>query len=112
MRFGNAWGAVSDFKRMLQLRERMGESEENLGDAMVHLGFGYLFCGRWLKGREYLERGVQAMSKNPNHPGITRAKRKLALAYKLTGRFRQARVVQEEAQHDAVRLGALDQVNR
>lgn len=112
LRFGNVWGAASDFKSMLRLRETAGESEESLGDAMVHLGFAYLFCGRWLEGRDYLERGVRAMSKTPDHPSVARAKRKLALAYKLTGKFADAKIVREEAQNDAVRLGALDQANR
>ncbi|MGA2542310.1 MAG: tetratricopeptide repeat protein [Verrucomicrobiota bacterium] len=112
MHLGNPWGAVSDFKRMLQMRERMGESEEKLGDAMVHLGYGYLFCGRWWKGRGYLERGIEALSKNPNDPGIARAQRKLAIAYRLTGRFPEARNTRAKAQQSANRLGALDQLDR
>jgi tetratricopeptide (TPR) repeat protein len=112
LRCGNPWGAVSDFKTMLRLRERAGADEELLGDAMVHLGYGYLFCGHWLKGRNYLERGVRAVSTNANHPSIARAKRKLALAYKLTGRFADSKSVYEDAQKDAIRLGALDQANR
>lgn len=112
LRLGNVPGAVSDFKAMLRLRESTGESEEQLGDAMTHLGFAYLFCGRWLTGRDYLERGVRALSKKPNHPGIARAKRKLSLAYKLTGRFPDSKKLWEEAQSDAIRLGALDQANR
>jgi hypothetical protein len=79
---------------------------------MVHLGFAYLFCGRWLKGRDYLESGVRAMSNNLNNPGISRAKRKLALAYRLTGKSALARDVLKEADAHARRLGALDQVNR
>jgi hypothetical protein len=112
MRLGNIPGAVLDFKRMLNLRERQGASEEQVGDAMVHLGFAYLFCGRWLKGRDYLESGVRAMSNNLNNPGISRAKRKLALAYRLTGKSALARDVLKEADAHARRLGALDQVNR
>lgn len=112
LRFGNVWGAVSDFKEMLRLREHRGESEESLADAKVHLGFAYLFCANLLKGRDYLEQGVKAMSKNPNNPGVARAKRKLALAYQLTGKFAQAKMLRQEAQADAIRLGAFDQANR
>lgn len=112
LRLCNVPGSVSDFKMMVRLRECAGESEESLGDAMVHLGFAYLFCGRWLKGRDYLERGVQAMSKNSGHPSVARAKRKLALAYKLNGMFADAKAMRKEAENDAVRLGALDQINR
>lgn len=112
LRYGNAWGAASDFQHMLRLRESTGESEEGVGDAMAHLGFAYLFCGRWLTGRDYLERAVRALSKNPDHPGLARAKRKLALACKLTGRFAESQKLREEAQNDAIRLGALDQANR
>lgn len=110
LRLGNVWGAVLDFKEMLRLRERAGAPPAQIGDAMVHLGFAYFFCGRWLKGRDYLERGVQAMSLNPNDPGVARAKRKLVLAYRLTGKSARARQIQLEAETDAVRLGALDQV--
>lgn len=97
---------------MLRLRERGGVPEEQVGDAMVHLGFGYLYCGRWLKGRDYLERGVRAMSASPNRPGFARAKRKLALAYRLTGKRVQAQQALEEAQMIALRLGAFDQLGR
>ena len=107
LRFGNGFSAVSDFKKMLSIQEREGANEEVLGDAMVHLGFGYLFCGRWFKGREFLERGVQAI--NPNHAGIARAKRKLAVAYKLTGKHPLYEKLKHEANADAIRLGALDQ---
>ena len=112
LRFGNPWGAASDFEKMLRLRERSDESEESIGDALVHLGFAELFCGRWRKGRDYLERGVVAVCKNPDHPSAARAKRKLALAYKLTGRFADAKILIQEAQVEAVRLGALDQADR
>jgi hypothetical protein len=109
---GNFWGAVSDFRKMLQIRERSGASDEEWGDAMVHLGFGYLYCGRLWKGREHLIRGVQALSVDPNHPRLARAKRKLALAYSLTGRFREGRLMRSEADAIALRLGALDQFGR
>ena len=112
LRLGNPWGAVSDFKKMLEIREQMGESEQKLGDAMVHLGYGYLFCGRWWKARDYLERGIEALSKNPNDPGIARAQRKLAIAYRLTGRFPEARNTRAQARQNAARLGALDQLDR
>lgn len=112
LRYGNAWSAVSDFKTMLRLREKAGESEDMIGDALVHLGYGYLFCGRWFTGRDYIEQGLQAISKNPDNPAIARAKRKLAVAYKLTGKFTDSKKIYAEAQKDAKRLGALDQTNR
>ncbi|MGH7972023.1 MAG: tetratricopeptide repeat protein, partial [Limisphaerales bacterium] len=108
LRLGNLWGAVLDFKEMLRLRETNGAAPEQIGDAMVHLGFAYLCCGRWLKGRDYLERGV--LSLRPDDPGIVRAKRKLVLAYKLTGRSAEAKHLLEQADADAIGLGALDQI--
>jgi tetratricopeptide (TPR) repeat protein len=110
LQFGNGYSAVKDFKKMLKILEQDDATEEELADAMVHLGFGYLFCGRWFKGRDYLERGVRAL--NPNHAGIARAKRKLAIAYKLTGKRADYKKYKQEADADAVRLGALDQINR
>jgi len=109
----NYFGAVSDFKQMLQIREQEGASEEQIADAMVHLGFGYLFCGRWWKGRDYLERGVHAlMIAKPDNAGLARAKRKLAFAYKLTGKFSDSEKMKLEANADAFRLGAFDQLYR
>ena len=110
LRFGNGYSAVNDFKKMLNIQEHDEATEEELADAMVHLGFGYLFCGRWFKGRDYLERGVRGM--NPNHAGIARAKRKLAIAYKLTGKRADYQKYNNEADVDAMRLGAFDQINR
>jgi len=110
LRFGNGPSAVHDFKKMLKMREREAASEEVVADAMVHLGFGYLFCGRWFTGRDYLKRGVDAM--NPNHAAIARAKRKLAIAYKLTGKRPEYEKFKHEADADAIRLGALDQISR
>ncbi len=112
LRLGCIPGAISDFRSMLRIRENAGESEEQLGDALAHLGLAYLCCGRWLTARDYLEHAVRALSKNPSDPGIARAKIKLARAYKLTGRFSDSKRIYEEAQNDAIRLGALDQVNR
>lgn len=110
LRFGNGFSAVHDFKKMLQIREREGSNKEALADAMVHLGFAYLFCCRRLTGLDYLKRGVDAM--NSNHAGIARAKRKLAIAYKLTGKRAEYEKFKQEADADAIRLGALDQINR
>jgi hypothetical protein len=95
---------------MLNIREQGKATEEELADAMVHLGFGYLYCGRWFKGREYLERGVRGL--NPNHAGIARAKRKLAIACKLTGKRADYQKYKQEADADAMRFGAFDQINR
>jgi hypothetical protein len=110
LRFGNGYSAVHDFKKMLKIHEQAKATEDELADAMVHLGFGYLFCGRWFTGRDYLKCGVDAM--NPNHAGIARAKRKLAIAYKLTGKRSEYEKFKKEADADAIRLGALDQINR
>jgi hypothetical protein len=110
LQFGNGFSAVSDFKRMLRMREKGDATKEELADAWMHLGFGYLFCGRCLKGRDYLKRGVDAM--DHDHAGIARAKRKLALAYRLTGKRPEYETLKKEADADAVRLGASDQINR
>ncbi len=49
---------------------------------------------------------------NNSHPGIARAKRKLATAYRLTGKLALANETKRRAEEDAVRLHALDQINR
>jgi hypothetical protein len=110
LRFGNGFSAVHDFKKMLKIRESERADKEALADAMVHLGFAYLFCCRRLTGLDYLKRGVDAM--NPNHAAIARAKRKLAIAYKLTSKRAEYETFKQEADADAMRLGALDQINR
>jgi tetratricopeptide (TPR) repeat protein len=112
IRMRNPWRAVSDFKQMLHLCESHAASTEKVGDAMVHLGFAYLYCGRLFKARDYLQRGVDALAANPESPNLARAKRKLAKACRMTGQFAKAQKLLWEANSLATRLGAWDQVNR
>jgi hypothetical protein len=46
---------------------------------------------------------------NPNQAGIARAKRKLAIAYRVTGKWSKYKKIKQEANADAIRLGAFDQ---
>jgi hypothetical protein len=102
------FNAVSDFKMMLQIQEKNNATKEQIADAMVHLGFAHLYWFQSATGLDYLKRGVQAM--NPNHASIVRAKHKLAIAYERTGKHSEYEKCKQEANADAVRLGAFDQI--
>lgn len=108
LRFRNPFSAASDFRRMLQIHEKNNATKEQIADAMVHLGFAYVFCYRRAAGIDYLKRGIQGL--NPNHAAIVRAKHKLAIAYERVGKHIEYERYKCEANADAFRLGALDQI--
>ncbi len=108
---GRYAAAVEDYKDVLRRRRDAGASEAQIGEALSELGFGYLFCMRLLRGRELLEEGVKLLSQESRRIGfLARAKRKLAIAYALTGHPLKARREIEEARMLASRHGALDQI--
>lgn len=112
LRFGYVFSAVTDFEEMLHLRETRQAPPNKIGDALMHVGLGHLSTFRFLKGRDFLKKSVELLARYPNDPNLPRARRKLALAYRLTGRLGLAREMQEQANQDAERLGALDQLDR
>lgn len=108
---GRYLAGVRDYEEVFRLRKLSNASEGKLGEALSELGFGYLFCLRPFKGRDLLRDGVKLLSHGDSRTGfLIRAKRKLAIAYALTGSLRMARQEREEAQHLAREHGIYDQI--
>lgn len=103
--------AVRDYEEVLRVRRLSGASEAQIGEALSELGFGYLFCLRWGRGKDLLLEGVSLLSQGSRRIGfLIRAKRKLAIAYALTGHPFKARRELREAQLLARENGVLDQI--
>lgn len=108
---GRFSAGIRDYEEVFRLRKLSGASEGRLGEALSELGFGYLFCLRLFKGRDLLKEGVMLLSQGDSRAGfLIRAKRKLAIAYALTGSLRMARQEREEARSLAEERGIYDQI--
>lgn len=81
-----------------------------MGVALSNLGHAYLFQGRLWSGRDLIEKGVSLLERNPRAGFLARAKRKLALAYLLTGRPIMAHQQIREAKEIAQEYCAFDQI--
>jgi len=107
---GHFFKAVCDYRTTLYLREKSGAPEAQIGEALSELGFGYLFLGRWIKAVNCLERGVEMLEQTTPSGFLVRAKRKLAIAYRVTGRLSKARELKADADKLAISIKALDQM--
>ena len=112
LRMGYWPGAVSDFKEMLRLRESAGAPPQKIADALMHLGHAYAFFPLLGKGRNLLKESVEIFEVYPNDPNLARARRKLATAYKLAGQFALAEETRQQAESDASKTAADDQLDR
>jgi hypothetical protein len=106
----NIPGAIKDFQELVRLRKVPGVSEEKRADALMHLGHAYSLFPFSARGRTLLSASADFYRQHPDHPNLPRVLRKLALAYKLSGRFRLARATLAEAHNEAQRLAAFDQL--
>ena len=110
-KMGSIWAAVKDYEEVLHRRQSMGASDSAIGEAFSELGYGYLFQLRFWRGRALLEEGVRILSASSMRPGfLVRAKRKLAVAYTLTGHPLQARDELIVARNLARKHGIFDQI--
>lgn len=107
---GELGHAVRDYEEVLHRREQAVAGPGSMGVAFSNLGYAYVLQGRLWKGRSFLEEGVKLLSENFRTGFLARAKRKLAVAYLLTGRPVQAYEEMAEAQRIAQEHGAFDQM--
>ena len=112
LRMGNFVGALTDFQKMVRLREASGAGEQKKADALMHLGHAYSFVPCLARGCDLLSASVKILEQFPNDPNLPRARRKLAFAYKLRGQRARAREQLELANREASRIAADDQMNR
>lgn len=110
LRMGWWPGAISDFSKMLRLREANDAPPQKIADALMHLGTAYALCPLLSKGTDLLHKSVDVLSANPHDPNLSRAKRKLAFAYGLRGDRTLAERYRREAEADAQRVAADDQI--
>lgn len=102
--------AVDDYRMTLILREKSNAPQPQVGEALSELGFGYLFLGRWFKAVNLMEQGVKLLEQAPPSGFLVRAKKKLSVAYRVTGRLSKARETMDEANKMAISLNILDQL--
>lgn len=102
--------AIEDYELVLRLREEAGADEGAIGEALSELGFAYVLSKRFIKGRDYLIQGVNLMRGRQRVGFIVRAKKKLALAYLLTGHPLKAYQERLEARALAKYASVFDQL--
>lgn len=103
--------AVENYKRSYDLRIKLGVTED-IGEAMCELGFGCIFTGHLFKGREFLEEGIHLIKNGEQTGFLIRAKHKLAMVYKITGKAGDARREKEEANQLATKKRMFDQLKK
>jgi tetratricopeptide (TPR) repeat protein len=108
LRLGHPWRACADYEEVVRLREAIADNPKELGEALSELGYGYLRAGKLLAGRHYLEKGVDLLAGGQGF--LVRAKKKLAIAYAVTGHPFRAKKELEEARTIAEGLGIFDQI--
>ena len=110
-RLGAFCAAVRDYEEVLRRRRSVGAPDSAVGEALSELGYGCLFNMRLWRGRALLEEGVRLLSNCEARPGfLIRAKRKLAVAYALTGHPLRARDELNEARYLARSHSVFDQI--
>jgi hypothetical protein len=111
LQLGRTTSAVSDYEEALRLTRLDGSDE---GISLSELGFAYLYQMRLFKGVDYLQAGVELLTRQKDaKPGFyVRAMRKLAFGYVLTGRPLMAWQVRKEAKAFAQTRGLFDQVRQ
>ena len=109
-RLGAFSAAVNDYEAVLEQR-RIGGTDSQVGEALSELGYGYLFKLRFWRGRSLLEEGVHILTDHASRQGfLIRAKRKLSIAYALTGHPLRARDELHEATQLAREQNVKDQI--
>lgn len=104
--------AVRDYEEVLRLREAAGEGAGRIGEALSELGYGYVWEGRLLKGRDCLEKGVELLAQSGRREFLVRAMEKLAAVYRVTGQAAKARETKRDAERIATELRMLRRMGR
>lgn len=107
----SVFAAVRSYERAREAFARI-RPESEMGDVLSELGFAYCFSGAFFKGRRLLEHGVKLLeAKGPSGFEI-RARRKLSIVYKLSGRFSAAATQKRKALEMAKKLKMFDQLSQ
>ena len=110
-KLGRVFDAAADLESSLQIRRRLGITDDELGGTFSELGFVYLYSFRLRKGRKLCEEGVSRLRAASARPeDLARALRKLSVAYAVTGSMVKARCAIDESRDLAVKANAHDQL--
>ena len=100
--------AVSDYEKVLNLRQAKDPKAADTGEAMSELGFAYLRQRHFRKGLDYCREGVELLRQGVRPGFLARGLRKLAVAYLCNGKLIKAYEAKREAEAVAMKHGAFD----
>lgn len=102
---------ITEYEKVLQLRQLSGADEAAIGEAMSELGFAYIRVFRLRRGLSYCEEGVKLLANRHASFGfLTRGLKKLGYAYLLNGKFLKAYDTFHKAKELATKYGIVDQL--
>lgn len=111
LQLGAMADAITEYEKVLHLRQISDASEATIGEAMSELGYGYLRVFRFRRGLSFSEEGVKLLRKGDVRAGfLARGLKKLGYAYLCNGRFLKAYDTFCEAKEVATKHGTLDQL--
>lgn len=110
---GRMSDCIVDYEEVLCIRNCERNAPLNqVGEAMSELGYAYLFRLSPRKGLRLCEEGVEKLREGVRAGFLSRALRKLSIAYAMNGRLIRAYEAWEEAKDVAIRSGTFDQMWR
>lgn len=108
LRQGNRAAAIADYERVVQLRRHRGDA--SYGEVLGELGWALVMNRHARKGVAMLELGLELLRKEEPSGSSVRCARKLAIGYALVLKPKDAIDTAAAAYHDAVSIGAYDQI--
>jgi hypothetical protein len=107
----SVFAAVRSYERARNAFARI-RPESEMGDVLSELGFAYCFSGSFVRGRRLLEHGVKLLDAKGPSGFLIRARRKLSIVYKLSGKFSAAADQKRRAIEMAKELKMFDQLSQ
>lgn len=102
--------AISEYHKVLQLRQSKDPRAADTGEAMSELGFAYLRQLHFKKGLDYCVEGVELLKQGTRPGFLARGLKKLAVAYLCNGKLIDAYNAKREAKAIAMERRAFDQL--
>jgi len=107
---GKMSDCIKDYEDVARIRRENNSADNQIGEALCELGFGYLRYFSPRKGLRYCQEGVDMLRYSGKAGFLARGLRKLAIAYLVNGRLGKAYKTRDEAISVAVKHGAYDQI--
>jgi len=107
---GKMSDCINDYKDVVRIRRGNNSPDNQIGEALCELGFGYLRYFSPRKGLRYCQEGVEMLRQGGRAGFLARGLRKLAVAYLVNGSLVKAYKARNEAVEVAVKHGAYDQI--